>query len=65
MKQAEFERRGEPLWHAFAEQLAVLEADRTALPSPSLPINTGKYAKPMRSVSTANTPGSWIPTWRT
>lgn len=34
MKQAEFERRGEPLWHAFAEQLAVLEADRTALPSP-------------------------------
>ncbi|HMW73311.1 MAG TPA: stage II sporulation protein M, partial [Cellvibrionaceae bacterium] len=34
MKQADFERRGEPLWRAFAEELSVLEASARAVPSP-------------------------------
>lgn len=33
MKQAEFERRGEPLWQAFADQLTNLEASPKAVPS--------------------------------
>lgn len=33
MKQAEFERRGEPLWQAFAKELAALEASSKNTPS--------------------------------
>jgi uncharacterized membrane protein SpoIIM required for sporulation len=39
MKQAEFERRGEPLWQAFAEELAALEANRKNTPSPQFAHN--------------------------